>query len=33
MAQFSRIEVATVMKDIGLAPIFFNSDVEFAKMS
>lgn len=31
MAQFSRIEVATVMKDTGLVPLFFNSDIEVSK--
>ncbi len=31
MAQFSRIEVAQVMKDTGLVPLFFNSDVEISK--
>jgi len=31
MAQFSRIEVATVMKETGLVPLFFNSDLELSK--
>ncbi len=31
MAQFSRIEVATVMADTGLVPLFFNSDIEVSK--
>lgn len=31
MAQFSRIEVATVMKETGLVPLFFNSDIEVSK--
>lgn len=31
MAQFSRIEVATVMKETGLVPLFFNSDIELCK--
>lgn len=31
MAQFSRIEVATAMKDTGLVPLFFNSDLELGK--
>lgn len=31
MAQFSRIEVATVMKETGLVPLFFNGDLELSK--
>lgn len=31
MAQFSRIEVATAMKETGLVPLFFNSDLELGK--
>jgi len=31
MAQFSRIEVATVMKDTGMIPLFFNRDIELSK--
>jgi len=31
MARFSRIEVAQVMKDTGLVPLFFHSDIEVAK--
>jgi 2-dehydro-3-deoxyphosphogluconate aldolase/(4S)-4-hydroxy-2-oxoglutarate aldolase len=31
MAQYSRIEVATVMKETGLVPLFFNSDLELSK--
>jgi len=31
MAQFSRLEVAQVMKDTGLVPLFFNSDIEVSK--
>ncbi len=31
MAQFTRIEVAQVMKDTGLVPLFYNSDVEASK--
>ena len=31
MAQYSRIEVAQVMKSTGLVPLFFNSDVEVSK--
>ena len=31
MAQFSRIEVATVMKDTGMIPLFFNSDIALSK--
>jgi 2-dehydro-3-deoxyphosphogluconate aldolase/(4S)-4-hydroxy-2-oxoglutarate aldolase len=31
MAQFSRIEVATVMKQTGLVPLFYNSDIELSK--
>jgi len=31
MAQFSRIEVATVMKEMGMIPLFFHSDIELSK--
>ncbi|MGB5363526.1 MAG: bifunctional 4-hydroxy-2-oxoglutarate aldolase/2-dehydro-3-deoxy-phosphogluconate aldolase, partial [Aureibaculum sp.] len=31
MAQYTRIEVAQVMKQIGLVPLFYNSDVEVSK--
>ena len=31
MAQFSRIEVATVMKKTGLVPLFYHSDIEISK--
>ena len=31
MAQYSRIEVAKVMKDTGLVPLFFNDDIEVSK--
>lgn len=31
MAQYSRLEVAQVMKDTGMIPLFFNSDVELSK--
>ncbi len=31
MAQYSRLEVARVMKDTGLVPLFFHSDIEVAK--
>ena len=31
MAQFSRIEVATVMKETGLVPLFYNNDLEVSK--
>jgi 2-dehydro-3-deoxyphosphogluconate aldolase/(4S)-4-hydroxy-2-oxoglutarate aldolase len=31
MAQYSRIEVATVMKENGLVPLFFHKDVEVGK--
>ncbi|MGB5362221.1 MAG: bifunctional 4-hydroxy-2-oxoglutarate aldolase/2-dehydro-3-deoxy-phosphogluconate aldolase [Aureibaculum sp.] len=31
MAQFSRIEVATVMKKTGLVPLFYHSDIEVSK--
>ena len=31
MAQFTRIEVASVMEQTGLIPLFFNSDVDIAK--
>jgi len=31
MAQYSRIEVATAMKETGLVPLFFHSDVELGK--
>ncbi len=31
MAQFSRIEVATAMKETGMIPLFFNNDLELSK--
>jgi len=31
MARFSRIEVAQVMNETGLVPLFFHSDIEIAK--
>ena len=31
MAQFSRIEVASVMKETGMIPLFFNNDIELSK--
>lgn len=31
MAQYSRLEVAQVMKDTGLVPLFFNNDIELSK--
>lgn len=31
MAQFSRIEVANVMKQTGLVPLFYNDDIELSK--
>ena len=31
MAQFSRIEVATAMKEQGIIPLFFNDDIELSK--
>ena len=31
MAQFSRIEVATAMKEQGMIPLFFNDDIELSK--
>ena len=31
MAQFSRIEVATVMKKTGLVPLFYHADIEVSK--
>ena len=31
MAQYSRIEVANVMKSTGMVPLFFNSDIELSK--
>lgn len=31
MAQFSRIEVATAMKDTGMVPLFFSNDLELSK--
>tara|TARA_R110001583_G_scaffold14966_1_gene62046 strand:+ start:1360 stop:2028 length:669 start_codon:yes stop_codon:yes gene_type:complete len=31
MAQFTRIEVATAMKDTGMIPLFFNNDLELSK--
>ncbi|MFD1616306.1 bifunctional 4-hydroxy-2-oxoglutarate aldolase/2-dehydro-3-deoxy-phosphogluconate aldolase [Gelatiniphilus marinus] len=31
MAQFTRIEVASVMKETGLVPLFFNNDIKVGK--
>ena len=31
MAQFTRIEVAQAMKETGLVPLFFNTDIELSK--
>lgn len=31
MAKYSRIEVATVMKENGMVPLFFHSDIELSK--
>lgn len=31
MAQYTRLEVAQVMKDTGMVPLFFNSDIELSK--
>jgi len=31
MAQFTRIEVATAMKETGMIPLFFNTDIELSK--
>lgn len=31
MAQFSRIEVATAMKETGMIPLFFSNDLELSK--
>ena len=31
MAQYSRLQVAQVMKDTGMVPLFFNSDIELSK--
>lgn len=31
MAQYSRLEVAQAMKDTGMVPLFFNSDIEISK--
>jgi len=31
MAQYTRIEVAQVMKDTGMVPLFFHSDIEVSK--
>lgn len=31
MAQYSRLEVARVMKETGLVPLFFNNDLEISK--
>jgi len=31
MAQFTRIEVATAMKDTGMIPLFFHSDIELSR--
>jgi 2-dehydro-3-deoxyphosphogluconate aldolase/(4S)-4-hydroxy-2-oxoglutarate aldolase len=31
MAKYSRVEVATVMKENGMVPLFFHSDIELSK--
>ncbi|WP_430410215.1 bifunctional 4-hydroxy-2-oxoglutarate aldolase/2-dehydro-3-deoxy-phosphogluconate aldolase [Kordia sp.] len=31
MAQYSRLEVAQVMKETGMVPLFFNNDIEVSK--
>lgn len=31
MAQFTRIEVAQIMKDTGMVPLFFHNDIELSK--
>ena len=31
MSQFTRIEVATLMKETGLVPLFYHPDVELGK--
>ena len=31
MAQFTRIEVASVMKETGMVPLFYHPDLEIAK--
>ncbi|AXG68171.1 KHG/KDPG aldolase [Kordia sp. SMS9] len=31
MAQYSRLEVAQIMKETGLVPLFFNNDIEVSK--
>lgn len=31
MAKYSRLEVAQAMKDTGMVPLFFNSDIEISK--
>jgi 2-dehydro-3-deoxyphosphogluconate aldolase/(4S)-4-hydroxy-2-oxoglutarate aldolase len=31
MAQYSRLEVAQVMKETGLVPLFFNNDIDISK--
>ena len=31
MAQFTRIEVATTIKEVGMIPLFFNNDLELSK--
>ena len=31
MAQFSRIEVANAMKEVGMIPLFYNGDIELSK--
>ena len=31
MAQFTRIEVAQLMRESGMVPLFFHNDVEVAK--
>ena len=31
MARFSRLRTLTVMEEIGLVPVFYNSDIEISK--
>ena len=31
MAQFSRLEVAQIMKDTGMVPLFFHNNIEVSK--
>ncbi|MEP2280496.1 MAG: bifunctional 4-hydroxy-2-oxoglutarate aldolase/2-dehydro-3-deoxy-phosphogluconate aldolase, partial [Maribacter sp.] len=31
MAQYSRIEVANVMKESGMVPLFYHPDIELGK--